>query len=366
MYNSLLGPIRNVFITQPSSLGLPIYTGIAEHLRIQHVLRRMVKGFIPSSGKNQFLPYAFFGTLGEAIERILPLYSIFQLQKEGRIVYARAKDMLHKGEKILGPDRLHLFSKEQYKTQNFPFKPFTEKTYLGWIKGQNLLTKEKIYAPAQLIAFGYSLAPKEVPIGFSSSDGLTCHLSDKYANYHGLCEFIERDAVNIRWVCNLPPKEIVIDAPDQLPEPMATIYGNTPFLTNSYIKTRIYDWSLDVPRVFAISIHCVNLSYTSMKYLPGMAADISFFEAFNKALREVAQAEHTYSVLPIYLRSMKRLPPWMNISPEAKPQEVDNLFKSIVFYGYEQNLKKSNGSMHVQKDSLFRDGRFNSSTEYRC
>jgi len=43
----------------------------------------------------------------------------------------------------------------------------------------------------------------------------------------------------------------------------------------------------------------------------------------------------------------------MNISPEAKSQEVDNLFKSIVFYGYEQNLKKSNSSMHVQKKIPF-------------
>lgn len=340
MYNSLLGPIRNVFIMQASSLGLPVYAGVAEHFKIMYALRYYkIKGFIPSSGKSQLLPQAFFGTLGEAIERILPLYVSLKLQKEGRIIYAKVKEMRRRGENILGPEDIHLFSSEQYKDKVFPFKPYTEETFLGWIEGKNLISGEKVYAPAQLMVFGYALAPKESPLGYPSSDGLSCHKDSKHANYHGLCEFVERDCINVRWVCNLPPKQIIIDDLKQIPE-LFTMYQNTSFILNPFIKTNVYDWSLDLPGIFVISLHCVNLSYTTMKYLPGVGADVCFLDAFNKALREVAQAERTYLVLPLYLRLLKKLPPWMNISPNAKPQEVDNLFKSIVFYGYDKNLRK--------------------------
>lgn len=340
IYNPFLGPVRNVFLVGESSLGLSVYTGVAEHSKIQKFLKRMIKGFIPTSGKAQSLSDVFFSTMGEAIERILPFYSAFQLQNEGKITYATVKDMLRKGENILGPDKLHLFSKEQYSSKDFLFKQYDEKSLVGWIEGKNLLTNEKIYVPAQIMVFGYGLTQKEAPIGYPSSAGLTCHVSSKHAFFHGLCEFAERDAINVHWVCNFPPKHIVVDKPDQLPESVAKSYETMPYLKNPYIDTRIYDWSVDIPEIFALSIHSINTSYNTFKYLPGMGADISYADAFDKALREVAQAERNYLVLPIYIKIFEGLPPWMNVSPDAKAQEIDNLFKAIVLYGYDKNLKK--------------------------
>ncbi|MEM3730524.1 MAG: YcaO-like family protein [Candidatus Bathyarchaeia archaeon] len=336
VYNPYIGPITTVYVHHVPSFGLPFYIGAARHFR-----ERAGKIFrmIPSGGKGTSLPQVFFSTLGEAIERVISIHLAENLRKEGKIFYAKAKELLNKGEKILGPDNLYLFSKEQYATTGFPFQPFTDDAYLGWIEGKNIITGETIYAPAQLIVFGYRPIPKESLICYQGSAGLSLHIDDKHAIYHGTCEFIERDAINVRWVCKLPPKRVNINLAE-LCDFLQTKYRHVSFLHNPCIHWEIYDFSVDIPEVFVIVIHCLNKCYKSLKYMPGVGAAISFPEAFDKALREVAQTERLFAILPYFLRTLGDLPIEMRIAPDAKYEEVNNLFKTLVYYGFDENLEK--------------------------
>ncbi|MEW6456776.1 MAG: YcaO-like family protein [Acidobacteriota bacterium] len=347
MYNPIVGPIKSITSQFNTPCGVPIYCFTAHHFDFHKVIGKKVsKDFIPAGGKGRTLWGAFMGTLGEAIERFLPLISYDFLKS--RIVYGTPKGLQREGYEVLGPDRLYLFAKEQYK-KSF-FKQFTEDTYLGWIDGENVLTKEKIYAPAQLIIFGYKPVKGEIPIGYAVSGGLTCHTDEEEGRYHGFTEFIERDQLNIRWVCGFPPKEVVLDSDNFA---LQKLMDGFFFFDNPYVKMKIYHWSLDLPEVHVLSIHCVNTSSIKVKYLPGVGSDVSFYHALRKALAELGQADKVYFTVA---SGEGKLPYWMDISPDAKFEEVSDLFKTIAYYGFDKNLKKVedfyNRSEKVQHSSL--------------
>jgi ribosomal protein S12 methylthiotransferase accessory factor len=276
------------------------------------------------------LSSAFLGVLGETVERILPI--IYSKYYKEKVIYGSAKEMRKKGYSILGPEKLFLFAKEQYK-DHFFFKPFTEDTWLGWIKGENLLTGEDIYAPAQLMTFGYKREKEEPPIAYSHSGGLTCHTDRIAGRYHGFTEFIERDQMNVRWVCKFPPREIIIDSID---EELEELFNKFYFLKILYVRTKFYHWSLDIPEVHVVTAHVVNITAKKMKYFPGMGSDISFKVALKKALAEVGQAEKIYYIAA--LSEEGELPPWLDISPNADHSEITDLFKTLAYYGFDKNL----------------------------
>jgi len=326
MYNPLMGPITDVRLFFPNSTSVKIYAGASEHYSFDAINLSGISGIISAGGKGATLADVFMGTIGEAVERFLSILRAEELKSE--IIYATPKEMKKKGYNIIGPEELHLFADVQY-TQSFPFKRFTDDSYVGFIEGKNILTNERIYAPAQLVILGYRLAKGEDRICYSSSAGLAASTSKEDALYHGFCELIERDALNIRWVCNIPPKEIIFDN-DVMYELLPEFLFDNPF-----IKLRVFDWSLDISDVYVVTIHCVNSSLKLLNYYPGGGADLSFLDALRKAFGEVGQA----NILSVILTKFG-IPAWMNVPPNAEPSKIDNLYKILVYYSYNSNLKK--------------------------
>jgi len=328
VYNPLTGPVTDIRIHFPRSTDIKMYAGAAEHYNLEAINLSGILGIIPAGGKGAILSHVFMGTIGEAIERFLSILRAEEIKNE--IIYATPRDMKKKGYNILGPDKLYFFANHQYAQKNFPFKPFTDHSYVGWVKGRNVLTNEEVYAPAQLTLFGYRPIRGEDRICYSSSAGLVTHVSKKDALYHGFCELIERDAINIRWVCNIPPKEIVFENTELLHKLLPEFPFDNPFMV-----LRVYDWSLDISDIYVVTIHCVNMSLKLLNYYPGGGADLSFFDALIKAFGEVGQA----NILSTILTKLGLLP-WMKVSPDADFSEIDNVYKVIVYYSYDKNLRK--------------------------
>jgi ribosomal protein S12 methylthiotransferase accessory factor len=336
MYNPRLGPIRWAGITQHTLLGVSHISAYTLHCDFKEAFGIDVRqSFIPAGGKGKTISKALSSAFGEGVERILSVYTYYEFEREGKIIYAKVKDMVKKGENILGPRDIHLFAPEQYKEPRFLFQPFTEESYLGWVEGRNILTGEKVYAPAQLILFIYRPKRGETLIGYSHSGGLSCRPHEISAIYHGIREVIERDALNIRWVAYLPPKEVVFTR-EQL---LDLFDGDLPaFMTNPFIKVGIYEYSVDIPlSVFVVNV--INPSYSIYSYIPGAGADLCPIEALQIALGELAQAEAVYPHLPFYYKVYNDIPPWAKVSPNASFKDIDNLFKSILYYGYEKNRR---------------------------
>ncbi|MBM4169617.1 MAG: hypothetical protein FJ215_10765 [Ignavibacteria bacterium] len=355
MFNPILGPVRSLCFQFDAAWGMPLYCGTGYHGDIQKLSKKKISlSIVPAAGKGRRLSNAFAGTLGEAIERILPLLSEKFLR--GRIIGGTPRELEQQGLNIVGPDSLKLFAQEQFRDQQMFYKPFTPETYVGWIDGQNILTGETVYAPAQFVVFGYKPFKKETPICYSSSGGLTSHVTMELARYHGLCEFIERDQLNIGWVCGFPPKRVLF-TPEDLERhhlPLDQFY----LFKNPHVDMRIYHWTVDIPGFHAVSVHCVLKDFRRLKYLPGVGADVTFSGALQKAVAEVAQAEKTFFFIAIPRAG--EMPPMMEIDPDAEYDEITDLFKTIAYYGYDRNLQKVEefyeGSKEVSVGDL-EDGR---------
>ncbi len=335
LFNPIVGPVRSLCFQFDAGWGIPVYCGTGYHGDLQKLSKKKISlSIVPAAGKGRHLADAFAGTLGECIERMVPLFSEKFLR--ARIIGGTPRDLEKKGLKIVGPTDLHLFAPEQFSDGKMLYKPFTPDTYIGWIDGTNPLTGETVYAPAQFVVFGYKPVKGEVPICYSSSGGLTSHVTVEQARYHGLCEFIERDQLNIRWVCGFPPKRVVF-SPEDLDQVDLSLDRYYLF-KNPHVKFQIYHWTLDIPGFHVVSVHCVLKDFKQLKYLPGVGADVTFAGALKKAVAEVAQAEKTFFFIAVPRRG--ELPPMMEIDPDAHPDEITDLFKTIAYYGYDANLRK--------------------------
>ena len=104
---------------------------------------------------------------------------------------------------------------------NFKFRPFLHDTRICWHPATDLLTGRPIWVPAQLATLYYKYRAGEPSIGYPTSGGLGFAATRRGAILHGLYEFMERDAINVRWFCRLPPPRVRIDIAATLGAPLA-------------------------------------------------------------------------------------------------------------------------------------------------
>src|SRR6185503_17105266 len=148
---------------------------------------------------------AMAATIGEAVERYCAAYS-----DPDDLVFGAYND--------LKPDAVHpsdfcLYSKKQYESPGFPFKPFTPETKLSWTWGYSLQQKKPALVPALLtyLPFYASEPGRETDIGATTSTGLACGNSIEEAILSGISESIERDSLACFWMNKLPPRLVAID-----------------------------------------------------------------------------------------------------------------------------------------------------------
>lgn len=105
----------------------------------------------------------------------------------------------------LNPINLGIHSNEQYRINNFPFKPFNPECRMNWVWGYSFLHENPILVPEHLAYYSTGFAH---PIVFESSNGCALGGSLEEAIFYGILEVIERDSFLMTWYAKLPLSQL--------------------------------------------------------------------------------------------------------------------------------------------------------------
>ncbi|QLB53035.1 hypothetical protein FFV08_10810 [Streptococcus sanguinis] len=338
------GPFkRNYSYFGPGGI-LQMYASFTENYDVDYILNKLLglsdlnTDFDKSlnvGGKGIYLHQAFISSISEMAERMFG--SLAYLEVKDSIIYSTYKDLVKRGENVISPDSLQLFAKEQYESSDFQYEVFTEDSYIGWIEGERLFSKEKILVPAQLILLFYMLKPNETCIGYSTSGGLASNINFEETVYRGITELIERDAVNLRWTCNISPDPIVLD--EKLSKDEFNNYKEKSELLGGEINYYLHTLDFDVPVVSAVQI---NPNFNRYAFIAGGGVDVDIEKAILSAFKEYGQSLEPilFSLMSpdtSYSQGMRKM---LEVDRDADISNIDHFFKIMSFYGYRNNLEK--------------------------
>jgi len=321
----------------PNEDSLPFLVGSVAHIDYSVVLHDMITGimpFLPAGGKGEDLPSVIFSSIGEGFERYLCFtYARYISETPGFIRVATYKELTKAGKRALGPSDIHLFHPKQYERGDLPFIPFDEDLPLSWVLGVDLLTATEVWGPAQIIVMGYSNR-NEPLVGFSSSAGLSAAPSPEEAIIHGFQEFVERDANNIHWVTNIPPYSIPLTKEE------IEKLTKTPLPELPGMRIDVFLWTEYAPEISVVTVHVIREDMKSYSYWPGIGVSFDFATALKKALSESAQGQLFIPYMHRIKEFYGKHSTYYYVEEDEDPSRIDNLFKTIVYYGYEKNLKR--------------------------
>jgi ribosomal protein S12 methylthiotransferase accessory factor len=323
-YNHQLGPIGSLLVHRPDAHDLPLFSSSCGHSPVSALMAdlavRPATGAgptIPGGGKGATLGAAIRGALGETSERLLAVLHYQAVEPELRLATSSQLEKEQSGD-VLHPERLSLFAPEQHTAGNGRWAPFTRQTPVRWMTGRSLLSGEPVHIPAQLVLLYYERVPGEPPIGYPTTGGLGFHADRRRAVLHGLYEWIERDAINVGWVCRLAPQRVDIDVASLLPGPVP--YG---------VDVRVFLNTLDVPFP-VITVTAVDRRRDDLAFLGGGGAWSNRDRALRQALYELAQCATVLKTLTSQPR---------RIGPSSPIEAMNDFLDATVFYGYRANAR---------------------------
>jgi ribosomal protein S12 methylthiotransferase accessory factor len=333
LYNRHLGPITQVHLERPDLLDPAMYCGSCNHLPMSAVIPDLTVRpsagdtmSIPGGGKGAGIQQPLLGAMGELAERLFAILHFQAIVDE--VEFGSWQEMCKRGHRALGPDELHLFADEQYQRPGFGFVPFRAETPLRWIRASFLVTGEPVWIPAQLVLLYYKRAVGEVMIGYPTSGGLGFHTNPRRAMLHALYEYIERDAVNVRWYCRLAPTRVKFD----LRQFLASQWHlrHTRIITPSLDGIEVFLNTLDVPLpIFTVTTR--DHARSERMFLGGGGAWSNRDRALGQALFELGQ---TRAVLNSYKPGFK------HIRPDSDITEMTDFLDGAVYFGYPENLPR--------------------------
>ena len=333
LYNRLLGPITAVYQVRPEMHDLSMYSAYCHHTPLQWLMRDLwvkakpSESHVPGGGKGANLLRPVLGALGEMVERLLAMLHFTNLAE--RIRYGSFVDLVRAGCRAVGPADVPLFAAEQYALPDFPFRPFTEDTWLGWVEGTELLTGEPLWVPAQLVLMYYRPRHGETSIGYATTAGLAFQTSVRAALLHGLFEVIERDALNIRWYSRLVPDRVSLDLGRVLADELGVAH---PRMVTPDVDVDIFELTLDspVPVLAAIGI---DRAKTERAFLGGTGAAHRREEALAQALFELGQCQTGFHFDDPFGRNP--------IYADTELVDVIEFFDAPLYYGHLKNLPRT-------------------------
>lgn len=147
--------------------------------------------------------------VGETLERhFLASY------KYGSMLQKSYAELKAYGESVL--EIKHLNSFLPWQRNKYPAFRCGDDSQLHWTVGENFVTKEKVYIPAQLTFWNYSRKQTakdnyEPFVAGATTSGCAGHFSKDEAVLAALLEAIQRDGFVIYWLNSLSPKRINVD-----------------------------------------------------------------------------------------------------------------------------------------------------------
>lgn len=192
------GPIKALSCLMNGAHDPKVFITITEISRTSRISPFL--GGISSTGVGLTAAESRGVALGEAIED----YCVSIVPEN--LVLSTWKNLSQSGYQALHPKDYPLFSERQYAQKDFPFSPFTEQTFLRWVKSHSVFTNEEILVPAALVYGAYQPDKQEAKICPTNFAGTGCGQTKKQALIAALSEIIERDAMMIWWLNQMPCK----------------------------------------------------------------------------------------------------------------------------------------------------------------
>ncbi len=155
---------------------------------------------------------ALMSAIGEAVEA----YCSYDIQQP--LTLASYKEISQSDPYAVSPRELPLYSVSQYEQPGFRFRPFTEDTVVRWGKGTSAITGTERSLPAALVYISYSPIENETPICHTIFGGIASGISYAAALLSGLYEAVERDAMMIWWLGQLPTAKVTLPTDSWLGE----------------------------------------------------------------------------------------------------------------------------------------------------
>ena len=143
--------------------------------------------------------HARTAAIGEALERYAA-----GLYDQDEVVLATFREMIAKGLPAVHPAEFGLYSEKEHQAYQH-LNRFSEDTPIGWTKGISLTDNQaEAWLPASYVFLPYKYKKGETQISSQISTGLSCAFDRDTAIMGSICEIIEREAVMLTWLHNLP------------------------------------------------------------------------------------------------------------------------------------------------------------------
>src|SRR6266498_990740 len=333
LYNRTVGPITSVHLVRPESTDLSMYSAYCHHSPIEWLVRDLsvknkpAEAPVPGGGKGATLLRPVLGALGEMAERLLGMLHFTSIAE--RVFYGSYTDLVLDGRNAVSPAELPLFAPEQYARAGFSFRPFEDDTRLGWLAGTRLISGEPIWVPAQLVLMYYRPRRGEPTIGYATTAGLAFQTSAESAVLYGLCEVIERDALNIRWYSRLPPARIDVDLTQVLASELGIPRSR---MATPNVDVQVFNLTLDTP-IPVLAAIAFDRAKAERAFLGGTGASFQREEALAQALFELGQCQTGFHFEDPFGRSP--------IYPDAELADVIEFFDAPLYYGHRDNLPRT-------------------------
>lgn len=240
---------------------------------------------VGNSGAGLTRDIAIASAIGEALERYC-----CAIYDEREFTLCSFAELDKRSINATPPCRFALYSSSQYKQNGFIPHPFTEDVKVNWAQGYSLMQRAAILVPAALVYVPYRYRNTCDLIGFGVTTGLCCARSQTAAILGALYEVIERDAIMIMWMNQLPCPRINPRSGSWLEGILRTRF------VPSGLKLHLNDITTDipVPTMFALIIDDQN---DGLAVAAGASTNLNPEVAAVKALVEAAQGRRWLKVM---------------------------------------------------------------------
>ncbi len=222
---------------------------------------------------------AFSKALGEMMERAIS--GMFDMNKD--ISFASPKEFIKKYP-VMYPPIHHRF----LDIQKNKFKELLhdEGKPIAWMKGKNLITKERTYIPKQITSwFSENMKARGIFIN-ATTNGIAGYFTKDGAVLRGLLEVVQRDAFLVHWLTMTPPEVILEETlPEKIREKIKEfeLFGISVYLLNVT--------SISIPTIF---IAAINRQAKLPQVVLSGASAVSFEEAILSALTEMVMVSEMF------------------------------------------------------------------------
>jgi thiazole/oxazole-forming peptide maturase SagD family component len=310
-YNKYFGPVKSVNILKPFKHINAFNLAVAASAGLNYASADSGKSPIYGWGTGLNREEAEQRAVHECMERAA-------IQIIESKTFDRGRVYKNRGREYLRPDDIVPITDEQAVLYPDIHKKWSDNLDINWVEGIHLNSGQRVYLPAFSIYSKYIQRYTEENFFNYTSAGAAAHTEKDISLLKGILEVIERDAVMIRWHCDMPPPRIRLETID---DDRIQLLANQIMSRNLKVYCNLLTLDIPVPVVSCIIMRDKSGRADGPPYMSfGSAAGMDICDAIYKAILESLQVMH----------SITRMKP----KTFRKYDEVISLHDHSCFYAY--------------------------------